>query len=202
VQTAAGRLAQAEAQALRAAANVSIAEAQVAQAQAKVDSTTAQVAQAQAQLELLQAGARPEDLAVAEAAVAQAEAAVMAARNALEDAVLRAPFAGTVGAVLVEAGELVTPQTTVIRLGDLSRLRVRTEDLGEGDVNLVRLGQPVRVSIDALPELEFQGTVASIAPFASERLGDKVYDVLIDLDLPADSGLRWGMGTFVEIQVK
>ena len=92
--------------------------------------------------------------------------------------------------------------TTVIRLGDLSRLRVRTEDLGEGDVNLVRVGQPVRVSIDALPELTFQGTVASIAPFASERLGDKVYDVLIDLDLPADSGLRWGMGTFVEIQVK
>jgi HlyD family secretion protein len=202
VQTAAGRLAQAEAQALRAEANVGIAEAQVTQAEAKVDSTTAQVAQAQAQLELLQAGARPEDLAVAEAAVAQAEAAVTAARNALEDVVLTAPFAGTVGAVLVEAGELVTPQTTVIRLGDLSRLRVRTEDLGEGDVNLVRVGQPVRVSIDALPDLEFQGTVASIAPFASERLGDKVYEVLIDLDLQEDSGLRWGMGTFVEIQVK
>jgi HlyD family secretion protein len=202
VQTAAGQAAQAEAQALRAAANVSIAEAQVGQAQAQVESATAQVAQAQAQLDLLRAGSRPEEIAASEAAVAQAEAAVKAARNALEDAVLRAPFGGTVGAVLAQAGELVTPQTAVIRLGDLARLRVRTEDLGEGDVNLVRVGQPARITIDALPNQEFQGTVARIAPFASDRRGDKVYEVLIDLDLPQESGLRWGMGAFVEIQVE
>jgi HlyD family secretion protein len=202
VQTAAGQAAQAEAQALRAAANVSIAEAQLEQAQAQVESASAQVAQAQAQLELLQAGSRPEDIAVSEAAVAQADAAATAARNALEDAVLRAPFAGTIGAILAQVGELVTPQTATFRLGDLGRLRVRTEDLGEGDVNLVLLGQPVRVTIDALPDREFQGTVASIAPFAGDRRGDKVYEVLIDLDLPPDSGLRWGMGAFVQIEVK
>jgi HlyD family secretion protein len=202
VQTAAGQTAQAAAQALRSAASVSIAQAQVGQAQAQVESAAAQVAQAQAQLDLLRAGSRPEDIAAAEAAVAQAEAAVSAARNALDDATLRAPFDGTVGAVLARAGELVTPQTTVIRLGDLSRLRVRTEDLGEGDVNLVRVGQPVRITIDALPGEEFRGTVATIAPLASARLGDKVYEVLIDLDQPEDSGLRWGMGGFVLIQVK
>ena len=202
VQTAAGQAKEAAAQALRSTANVRIAEAQVAQAGAQADSATAQVAQAQAQLDLLQAGSRPEDIAASEAAVAQAEAAVTAARNALADAILRPPFAGTIGAVLVDAGELVTPQTPVIRLGDLTRLRVRTEDLGEGDVNLVRVGQPVRITIDALPDSEFRGTVARIAPFASDLRGDKVYEVLIDLDLPHDSGLRWGMGTFVEIKVK
>jgi HlyD family secretion protein len=202
VQTAAGQAEQAQAQAQRAAANVRIAEAQVAQAGAEVDRAEAQVVQAQAQLDLLRAGSRPEDIAASEAAAAQAEAAVTAARNALADVVLRAPFPGTIGAVLMEAGELVTPQTSVIRLGDLTRLRVRTEDLGEGDVNLVRVGQPVRITIDALPDSEFQGTVARIAPFASDLRGDKVYEVLIDLDLPQDSGLRWGMGTFVEIKVK
>ena len=202
VQTAAGQAAQAAAQALRAVANVRIAEAQLAQAGAQVDSAKAQVAQAQAQLDLLQAGSRPEDIAASEAAVAQAEAAVSAARNALADAVLQAPFAGTIGSVLVEEGELVTPQTPVIRMGDLTRLRVRTEDLGEGDVNLIRVGQPVRITIDAVPDREFRGTVARIAPFASDLRGDKVYDVLVDLDLPQDSGLRWGMSTFVEIKVK
>ena len=202
VQTAAGQAEQAQAQAKRAAANVRIAEAQVAQAGAEVDRAAAQVVQAQAQLDLLQAGNRPEDIAASEAAAAQAEAAVTASRNALADVILRAPFAGTIGAVLMDAGELVTPQTPVIRLGDLTRLRVRTEDLGEGDVNLVRVGQPVRITIDALPDSEFQGTVARIAPFASDLRGDKVYEVLVDLDLPQDSGLRWGMGTFVEIKVK
>ena len=202
VQTAAGQAEQAQAQAQRAAANVRIAEAQVAQAGAEVDRAEAQVVQAQAQLDLLRAGSRPEDIAASEAAAAQAEAAVTAARNALADVILRAPFAGTIGAILMEAGELVTPQTPVIRLGDLTRLRVRTEDLGEGDVNLVRVGQPVRITIDALPDREFEGTVARIAPFASDLRGDKVYEVLVDLDLPQDSGLRWGMGTFVEIKVK
>ena len=57
-------------------------------------------------------------------------------------------FVGTIGAVLMDAGGLVTPQTPVIRMGDLTRLRVRTEDLGEGDVNLVVLAnQSVSLSM-------------------------------------------------------
>lgn len=202
VQVALGQEAQAEAQKLRAVAGVRIAEGQVAQAQAQVESARAQAAQAEAQRDQLRAGSRPEDIAIAEAAVAQAEAAVVARRNALADAVLVAPFSGTVGALLVETGELVSPQTPVLRLGDLSRLRVQTEDLGEADVNLVRVGQAARVTIDALPNLEFKGTVVRIAPYASDRRGDKVYEVLIDLELPPDAGLRWGMSTFVEIAIK
>lgn len=202
VKTAAAQVAQARAQAQRAEANVKIAAVQVEQAQSQVESARAQTAQAQAQLDLIKAGTRAEDIAAAEAEVARAEAAVMAAENALNDAVLRAPFAGTVGEVLVEQGELVTPQVPVLRLGDLTQLRVRTEDLSEGDVALVRLGQPVKVTVDALPDREFVGTVARISPLATERRGDKIYDVLVDLDLPADSGLRWGMSTFVEIKVR
>jgi hypothetical protein len=67
---------------------------------------------------------------------------------------------------------------------------------------LVRVGQPVRITIDALPDKEFRGTVARIAPYATDRRGDKVYEVLVDLDVPPDSGLKWGMSTFVEIKVK
>ena len=201
-QTAAGQAGQSQAQVKRSEANVKIAEAQVAQAESQVESARAQVLQAQAQLALLQAGTRAEDVTAAEAEVARAEAAVTAARNALDDATLRAPFAGVIGEVLVEQGELVTPQAPVIRLGNLTKLRVRTEDLGEGDVALVRVGQPVRVTVDALPDREFAGTVARIAPLAIERRGDKLYDVLVDLDLPPDAGLRWGMSAFAEIKVR
>jgi HlyD family secretion protein len=202
VQTAVGQVAQARAQAQRAEANVKIAEAQVEQAQSQVESAQAQILQAQAQLDLVKAGTRPEDIAAAEAEVARAEAAVTAARNALDDATLRAPFAGTIGEVLVDQGELVTPQVPILRLGDLTRLRVRTEDLGEGDVALVRTGQPARVTVDALPDREFAGTVVRVAPLAIERRGDKIYDALVDLDLPAEAGIRWGMSTFVEINVR
>ncbi len=202
VQTAAGQLAQAQAQAQRADASVNIAQAQVDQAESQVQSANAQVQQAHAQLDLLKAGARPEDIAAAEAEVARAQGAVTAARNALDDATLRAPFAGTIGEVLVEQGELVTPQVPILRLGNLAKLRVRTDDLGESDVAAVRTGQTVRVTLDALPNREFKGTVARIAPRAAERRGDKIYDVLVDLDLPSDAGVRWGMSAFVEIKVR
>lgn len=191
----------AQARVFQAQAAIEIAEAQVIQAQAQVESAKAQMAQAQAQLDLVKAGARAEDIAVAEAAVAQAEVALAKAQNSLEDAVLRAPFAGTVGAILIEEGELAVPQMPVLRLGDLTRWRVQTEDLSEVDINRVRVGQEATVTVDALGET-FPGQVARIAPVATERRGDKVYTVLLDLDAGQESGLRWGMSALVEIKVR
>jgi multidrug resistance efflux pump len=183
------------------AEDIAIARAQVAQAQAGVQTAEAQVRQAQAQLALVKAGSRTEDIAVAEAAVAQAEAALVAAKNALEDAVLKAPFAGTIGAILIAEGELASPQMPVIRLGDLTRLQVRTEDLSEVDVSRVKVGQEVAITVDALEGKVFQGKVARIAPIATDSRGDKVYTVTLDLDVSPEAGLRWGMSAFVEIKV-
>ena len=178
------------------------ARAQVAQAQAGVEIAEAQVDQAKAQLALTKAGSRTEDIAVAEAAVAQAEVGLDEANSALEDAVLTAPFDGVVGAVLYEEGELTSPQMPVIRLGDLSRLRVETVDLSEADVNLVKVGQEAAITVDALEGQVLKGTVARIASVATERRGDRVYAVTLDLEVGPESGLRWGMSAFVEIKVR
>jgi len=182
------------------AEDVAMARAQVAQAQAGVQTAEAQVKQAQAQLALVKAGSRAEDIAVAEAAVAQAEATLAAARDSLEDAVLRAPFASSVGAILLNEGELASPQVPVLRLGDLTRLSVQTEDLSEVDVSRVKAGQEVSITVDALEGKIFHGKVARVAPVATDRRGDKVYTVTMDLDLGPETGLRWGMSAFVQIK--
>jgi len=192
----------AQARVFQAQAAIEIAEAQVLQAQAQVESAAAQMAQAQAQLDLVKAGARAEDIAVAQAAVAQAEVALAKAQNSLEDAVLRATFDGTVGSILTEEGELTTPQIPVLRLGDLTRWRVQTQDLSEVDIDRVRVGQEATVTVDALGGQTFRSQVARIAPVATERRGDKVYTVLLDLDAGQETGLRWGMSAFVEIKVR
>ena len=204
VERGAGQAELTAAQALvfQAQSAIEIAEAQVAQAQAQVESAKAQAAQAQAQLDLVKAGARAEDIAVAEAAVAQAEVALDRAANSLDDAVLKAPFAGTVGAILAEEGELAVPQMPLVRLGDLTRLRVQTEDLSEVDIDQVRVGQEATVTVDALGGQTFRSQVARIAPVATELRGDKVYTVVLDLDTGQEAGLRWGMSAFVEIQVQ
>ena len=199
VQTAQGQLAQAQTRAAQAQTRVQIMEGQVAQTKAQVESAKAQVSQAQAQLATLKAGTRSEDIAVAEAGVASATAALAEARDGLADATLTAPFAGTVGTLLINEGELALSQNPVLILGDLSRWRARTEDLGETDVSRVQVGQEATVTVDALEGRKFKGVVSEVSPIASDRRGDKVYTVKVDLDAGPDAGLRWGMSAFAEV---
>jgi HlyD family secretion protein len=166
----------------------------IAMAQAEVD-------RAQASLELLRAGARPEDLGVAEAQVAQAALALSQAQSAVENASLIAPFSGTVGALKVRGGEMVTPGTPAVTLGDISEFKVETTDLNEIDIYLVEVGQQVDLTFDALPERSILGVVTRIAPMANLEQGGTNYTVTIELE-QQDPGLLWGMTAFVDIVVE
>ncbi|RME43602.1 MAG: efflux RND transporter periplasmic adaptor subunit [Chloroflexi bacterium] len=176
------------------------ADAQVAALQAQVDAAKAAVAQAEQRLHALEAGPTPEQVAVAEAQVQQAEAALEAARANLEQATLRAPFAGTIGAVSVHVGEVIAPGQSVVTLGDVSHLRVETTDLRETDVARVAEGQPVEVTFDSLPDVRLPGKVARIAPMATQGQGGTNYTVWVECE-ELDPRLRWGMTAYVNIQV-
>jgi HlyD family secretion protein len=202
VQTARAQLTQAESRVGESQAAVQTTEARLAQTAAQLASAKTQVAQAQAQLDLVKAGSRAEDIAIAEAAVARTEAALAEATNRREDAILRAPFDGTVGEILLREGETALPQVPAINLGDLTRLRVETEDLSEVDVDQVRVGQQAQITVDALDGKTFKGIVSRVAPVASDRRGDKVYVVTLDLQPASNGNLRWGMSSFVEINVR
>lgn len=193
------------AEAARAAAEAQLAQVQGGAtaegraADASVWGAAAQRDIAQAQLALLQARATPAELAVAEAAVRQAEATLEVAHAALTRTELRAPFAGTVGTVLVHQGELLTPGQPALIIGDLSGLRVETTDLSELDVARVQPGQAVTVTFDALPDLTLPGTVARIAPMSTPGQSAVNYQVVVEL-ARLDPALRWGMTAFVDIQ--
>ncbi|MCS7221154.1 MAG: efflux RND transporter periplasmic adaptor subunit [Anaerolineae bacterium] len=181
------------------AEEIAIAEAQVKAAQADLKAAQAAAAEAYARLELLRAGARPEDVAVAQAAVAQAEAALERARVALHQALLIAPYDGTIGTVWVREGETVIPGQPAMTIGDLSTLRVEVTDLRETDVARVREGQEVEVTFDALPNETFRGIITRISPMAREEKGSSNYTAVVTLDR-VDPRLRWGMTAFVNIK--
>lgn len=176
------------------------ADARTQNAEAAVWGASAQRDIAQAQLARLRAGASEEEIAVARAAAAQAQAALDAARATLDRCRVRAPFAGTVGAVYVRAGEVVVPGQPLIALGDLTTLRVETTDLDETDVARVAVGQQARVTFDAIPETVFSGRVARIDPMSRPGI-EGSYTVVIELDNLAPS-IRWGMTAFVSIEVE
>jgi multidrug efflux pump subunit AcrA (membrane-fusion protein) len=105
---------------------------------------------AQANLDRVKAGARPEEIAAAQARLDQAQAGLAAAT-------LVAPFAGTVAAVNVKEGEMVAPEVPVVTLGDLSHLRLETDDLSETNIARINLGMPVSVTFEALPDKTAHG---------------------------------------------
>jgi multidrug resistance efflux pump len=182
---------------------------------------------AAAQLALLQAGARPEQIELAEigvaqarlgvdqaevtateaaAAVAQAEAGVAAAQSGVDAAsaalarqTLIAPFAGTVAEIGLEAGELAAPGAPVVRLGSAGGWAVETTDLVELDVVALAEGQAVAVTLDALPGETLRGTVVDVGRVPETSRGDVVYRVRVALDDYPDLPLRWGMTAVVEI---
>ena len=80
------------------------------------------------------AGPDPDDVALAEARIANAEAQVAAAKGILADLELAAPFDGVISEVYINASEWVAPGSPVLLIADLEHLQVETTDLGEIDV--------------------------------------------------------------------
>jgi HlyD family secretion protein len=167
------------------------------------------VAEAEAALATVLAGATDEEIAIAEAGVSEAEAALESAQAALaiaqaalEDTELTAPFASQVARVSTDVGEYVSPGIPVVSLSDASRWYVETDDLTEIDVVRVAAGQPVRVTIDAIPGREFEGVVSDIAPRSEVKRGDVTYTVTVELLGAEDAPLRWGLTAFVDINVE
>ncbi len=161
----------------------------------------AQLHQAEAQLALAQSPARPEDIRLAKADVAIAESAVRQAEIALEQTRIKAPFAGIVGDIQVERGMFVSPGTPLMRLGDTNVWWVQTTNLSELDVVRVRVGDPVTLTFDALPDLEMKGKVVAIDPVGKNRSGDVLYTVYIQVD-GNDARLHWGMTAAVHFTGK
>jgi RND family efflux transporter MFP subunit len=145
----------------------------------------------------LLAGASAADIAVLEASVAQAQAGLDRAKAVREQADIVAPFDGTISDVLIRDGQYVNAGQPIVLLGDLSRMQIETTDLNEKDVAGLKIGDKVMVTVDALPGVQVEGTIAQIAPKSSKTTGVN-YTVTIDLAQVPD-GLRWGMTTLVEM---
>jgi HlyD family secretion protein len=180
------KAAQAELDELLAGADTDLVRA----AEANVWALAAQRDAAQAQLDLVLAGATEEQIADAEAQVDQAEAALELAELAVERATLRAPFDGRVAQVNVAEGEVPTAGPAVV-LVDPSQFHL-TVSVDEIDVGRLAQGQTAWVTLDALPEEQFEGTVSRIAPAARFEGGVVYYDVRIDLE-PTDAPVRADM---------
>ncbi len=146
----------------------------------------------------------------AEEDASRASAAERAAADNLAKCRFLAPFDGVVSALNVEQGEIVitgtmnNPGTEIMVVSDLSRMQVRA-DVDETDVVDMRLGQKAKISVDAIPDTTFEGTVTEIGNTAKRSItstveGQTNFEVVVvfDHDVPQ---VRPGMTADVDIGV-
>ena len=141
-----------------------------------------------------QAEARRASCVTARADIAQAEASVRLARVQRERTELIAPFDGTVAKIVGEVGEYSTPSPPgvatppAIDLIDESCLYVKAP-MDEVDAPKIKVGQPVRLTLDALPKRSFPGKVKRVAPYVSAvEKQARTVDIEATFDDPAAIG--------------
>lgn len=128
----------------------------------------------------------------------------------LDKTVIYAPMDGTISAMNSELGERVVATgdfagTEVMRVADMDSMEARVE-VNENDVVNVKVGDSVRIQVDAYPGKQFRGTVKRIASTASvknEGTQQEVtnFEVRILINHP-EYQLRPGMSASVDIETQ
>ena len=99
----------------------------------------------------------------ARAALQAAEAGVALAQARLQKATIKAPLSGVVGLRSVSVGAYVTPGERIVELADVDPVKVDFR-VPELSLAVLRPGQPIRVTVDALPGKTFEGEIDAIDP--------------------------------------
>ena len=182
-------------------------QARLRQAQAKAASAQASLDLARATLErkrrlleqnfisALALDQNQREFDAAQANVEVAKAQVDAAQTDVNNSVIRSPIDGVVIKRNVDVGQTVaasfqTPDLYLLAR-DLRQMQIHS-NVSEADVGLVRPGQPVRFTVDAYPDAEFEGQVQQFRLNATTTQGVVTYNIVVGVD-NSDERLKPGM---------
>ena len=99
----------------------------------------------------------------AQAAYDQALAGIAKTQAIISQKLVRAPFAGELGVRHIEVGQYLTAGTSIVSLTDLSELYANFT-VPEKDSGQLKVGQIVRLGVDAYPGRSFEGKITTIEP--------------------------------------
>lgn len=168
-------------------------------------SDAARTAQHQTRVAGANVNLRRAQLAAAQGALASAELGVQDAERRSSETSIYAPISGTVLAVAVEKGTLVSSAltnvsggTSVMTLADLSDLRI-VASVDEASISRIALGQKVDISVDTYGDRVFKGVVERVSPLGIDTSSVITFDVEIAVVDESAQLLRSGMSADIEI---
>jgi HlyD family secretion protein len=160
---------------------LAVAQASLRAARAGVEAAQATVRVQDARLQTVQTGARPEDIQVVRERVVEAEQALQVARQQAANALVTAPFAGSVTAIHAEVGQTVGAQGVLKLVSQNVEIRVEVDESHLADLSV---GQEVMLSSSTFRDRIFRGAVAKIAAAVDASRG--TVTVTIDPTAPPD----------------
>lgn len=120
------------------------------------------------------------DIAHAQAVLEDAQAGYAAAEDALRQAIVRAPFAGTVYSLPVSPTEYVQQGDRLLSLADLNQLQVLAY-FDEPEIGDLQVGQPATIVWDARPGEAWHGQIvrlpSSIITYETRNVGEVLISI-------------------------
>jgi len=129
-------------------------------------------------------GPRKEEIAQARAQLDQSRAALSLARQKLNKTKIFSPLAGYVRTKKVSKGEFVKNGTPLLVIIQSNPIKLRFT-LSEKDAGKVKTAQDVSLKVEAFPEREFKGEVATVYP----NLEEKTRTLLVEAWVPNPEGI-------------
>lgn len=138
--------------------------------------------------------------------IQRAEAQIRVSQAGIERTIITAPFSGVIGKISGELGEFTTPSPpgiptppTIDLIDD--RCLYVTAPMDEVDAPKIRVGQEARITLDAMPNKIFPGTIRRIAPYVTEiEKQARTVDIEVDFQhIPVDIPLLVGYSADVEV---
>jgi multidrug efflux system membrane fusion protein len=124
-----------------------------------------------------------------QAAFDQANAGIARTQAVISQKLVRAPFDGELGVRKVEVGQFLTAGTQIVTLTDLSMLYLNFT-VTEKDSGNLKVGQTVRILVDAYPGRTFEGKITTIEPqIATDTRNIRVQATIENPDKILKSGM-------------
>ncbi len=154
------------------------ARSELDEAEQKLNEARAEYRLAEQELEIAEKGARPKEIDMLKAAVAEAEYELEQARIDQRDLEVTAPVDGVIGELPVDEGALVGDDTVLAVIMEMEELKFSVETTAGRSADIYR-GQPAELSFDSHPDETFHGVVVEIYPAADEETGQFEFKIAI-----------------------
>lgn len=183
-------------------ATLAVTEVKIKALQVQVAQQTVQQTKETVQLAELNMTQTQRNIELSKKSLDHADKALEYTRKQLDKATITAPFDALVVSVNVEEGDTIPSPTVapkvVIHLIDPTSLELKV-DVDEIDVPSVKVGQKALISVDALPDTEFEGKVTYISPLPTPQAGVVLYRVTVSFQVSPTSQLKVGMSASADI---